>query len=152
MPAQGHLQTCPAQDGTSASPLKADIRASVHHVGYGPILLQKSVASDGCPSAVRLRAPGFDLPASTLYATLTLRDALNRIWRWPGDQRCEPPKVLGDGSKEQTRHGRLVVHAVEADRASGTNTGLDGAFRAAPGCRTGFLFRGVSPGGKLACA
>jgi hypothetical protein len=45
----------------------------------------------------------------------------------------EPPQVLGDGSKEQTRHGRLVVHAVEADRASGTNTGLDGAFRAAPG-------------------
>jgi hypothetical protein len=24
-------------------PLKADIRASGHHVGYGPILLQKSV-------------------------------------------------------------------------------------------------------------
>jgi hypothetical protein len=25
---QGHLQTCPAQDGVSASPPKADIRAS----------------------------------------------------------------------------------------------------------------------------
>ena len=32
----GHLQTCPAQDDMSASPLKADIRASGQHVRYWP--------------------------------------------------------------------------------------------------------------------
>ena len=36
MSATGHLQTCPAQDGMSASPLKADIRASGQQVRYGP--------------------------------------------------------------------------------------------------------------------
>ena len=46
-------------------------------------------------------APGFDLPGSTLFATLTLRDALNRIWRRAGDQQCEPPQVLGDGGKNK---------------------------------------------------
>jgi hypothetical protein len=35
-----------------------------------PILLQKSVASDECPSAVRLKTSGFDLPASTLSTQL----------------------------------------------------------------------------------
>ena len=34
------------------------------------------------------------------YATLTLRDALNRIWRRPGDQQCEAPQVLGDSENE----------------------------------------------------
>jgi hypothetical protein len=33
--ALGHLQTSPAQDGMSASPLKADIRASGQHIRYG---------------------------------------------------------------------------------------------------------------------
>ena len=33
--------------------------------------------------------------------TLTLRDALNRIWRWPGDQFGEPSKVLSDGGKNK---------------------------------------------------
>jgi hypothetical protein len=41
--------------------------------GYGiprqvrsvPILLQKLVVSDGCPSVIRLRATGFELPALT---------------------------------------------------------------------------------------
>jgi hypothetical protein len=33
---QGHLQTCPAQDGVSASPLKADNRARGQHARYGP--------------------------------------------------------------------------------------------------------------------
>jgi len=32
MSASGHLQTCPAQDGMSASALKADIRASGQQV------------------------------------------------------------------------------------------------------------------------
>jgi hypothetical protein len=32
----GHLQTSPAQDGMSASLLKADIRANSQHVRYGP--------------------------------------------------------------------------------------------------------------------
>jgi hypothetical protein len=36
MTALGHLQTCPAQEGMSASPLKADIRASGQHVRCGP--------------------------------------------------------------------------------------------------------------------
>src|SRR4030095_4467182 len=37
MSAPGHLQTCPAQDGTSASPLKADIATTTWNVGYGPL-------------------------------------------------------------------------------------------------------------------
>jgi hypothetical protein len=36
MSALGHLQTWPAQDGMSASPLKADIAATTWNVGYGP--------------------------------------------------------------------------------------------------------------------
>jgi hypothetical protein len=32
MSVPGHLQTCPAQDGMSASPLKADIGSSGKHV------------------------------------------------------------------------------------------------------------------------
>ena len=63
------------------------------------------VAKVGCggwmPSTVRLRATGFDLPALTLYATITLRDALNRIWRRPGDERCKPPQVLSDGGQNK---------------------------------------------------
>ena len=39
-------------------------------VGFVPILLQKSVASDGCPSAISLRAAGFDPPALTLSTQL----------------------------------------------------------------------------------
>jgi hypothetical protein len=41
-----------------------------------PILLQKSVAADG-PSAISLRAAGFDLPALTLSAQLQ-RYAMHR--------------------------------------------------------------------------
>ena len=37
MSASGHLQTCPAQDGMSASPLKADIATTARNVGYWPI-------------------------------------------------------------------------------------------------------------------
>jgi hypothetical protein len=33
MSALGHLQTCPAQDGISASPLKADIAVTTRNVG-----------------------------------------------------------------------------------------------------------------------
>ena len=36
MSAKGHLQTCVAQDGMSASPLKADIATTTRNVGYGP--------------------------------------------------------------------------------------------------------------------
>src|SRR5262245_17173764 len=34
--AMGHLQTCPAQNGMSASLLKADITTTTRNVGYGP--------------------------------------------------------------------------------------------------------------------
>jgi hypothetical protein len=34
MSALGHLQTCPAQDGMSASPLKADVATTTWNVGY----------------------------------------------------------------------------------------------------------------------
>jgi hypothetical protein len=40
----GHLQTCPAQNGMSASPLKADIAASGQHIRYGPF-------ADSCTAA-----------------------------------------------------------------------------------------------------
>jgi hypothetical protein len=33
----GRLQTCPAQDGMSASPLKADIATTNRNVGYGAV-------------------------------------------------------------------------------------------------------------------
>src|SRR5258708_39494802 len=36
-----------------------------------------------------------------VYATLTLRDALKRIWRRPGDQFGEPSQVLGDGGQNK---------------------------------------------------
>src|SRR5258708_25312134 len=36
-----------------------------------------------------------------VYATLTLRDALKRIWRGPGDQFGEPSQVLGDGGQNK---------------------------------------------------
>jgi hypothetical protein len=35
------------------------------------------------------------------YATLTLRDALNSIWRRAGDQFGEPSQVLGDGGQNK---------------------------------------------------
>jgi hypothetical protein len=28
-------------------------------------------------------------------------DALSRIWRWSGDQRCEPPQILSDGGENE---------------------------------------------------
>jgi hypothetical protein len=36
MSAPGHSETFPAQDGMSASPLKADIATTTRNVGYGP--------------------------------------------------------------------------------------------------------------------
>ena len=36
-----------------------------------------------------------------VYATLTLRDALNGIWRRPGDQFGKPSQVLGDGGQNE---------------------------------------------------
>jgi hypothetical protein len=39
---QGHLQTYPAQDGVSASPLKADIANATCNVGYGPRLCENA--------------------------------------------------------------------------------------------------------------
>src|ERR1700726_2263190 len=56
---------------------KADSSQTSRHVRKVPILLQKSVASDGCPSAILLRAAGFDLPALTLSTQLQ-RYAMHR--------------------------------------------------------------------------
>ena len=58
--------------------------------------------TDGCRSAISLRAAGFDPPALTL-STQPPRYAIHRApsgWR-PGDQRCEPPQVLGDGGQNK---------------------------------------------------
>jgi hypothetical protein len=69
---------------------------------FGPILLQKSVVTDGCWPVVSLTAIGFvrRLPGA-LYATLTLRNA-RRMSGWRSrNQRREPPQVLGDGSKDK---------------------------------------------------
>jgi hypothetical protein len=91
----------------SGLPSKADIARYSRHVSKVPILLQKSVASvDSCQSVSQSvsqsRAPGFDSAGlDALYATITLRDALNRIWWRPGGQRCEPPQILGDGSENK---------------------------------------------------
>jgi hypothetical protein len=41
------------------------------HVRYRQILLQKSVARDGCSSVIRPMAPGFDLPVLTLSKQLS---------------------------------------------------------------------------------
>lgn len=79
-------------------PAAPEYAASAHNLrqigfcGYVPILLEKSVATNGCPPAVRLRATGFDLPAlDALYATPMLRNAYE-VSRWsPGHQCCEPP-------------------------------------------------------------
>jgi len=30
-----------------------------------------------------------------------LDDALTRIWRWSGDERCQPPQILGDGGENE---------------------------------------------------
>ena len=43
--------------------MKSDVR-------YWQIVLRKSVTADGCPSAIRLLATGFDLPALTLVTQL----------------------------------------------------------------------------------
>lgn len=84
----------------------------------GPILLQKSVASDGCPSAVRLRAPGFDLPASTL-----LRNSYSTRCTEPDMAAAGRPAMRGAAGsgrqRERTRPGRLAGPAVEAVRAAG---------------------------------
>jgi hypothetical protein len=72
------------------------------HFRIWQILLQKSAAPDGCPSVIRLRATGFDLPALTLFTQLSrYAIALSRIWRRPGDQRCESSQVLGNGGKNK---------------------------------------------------
>src|SRR5205823_10958752 len=71
------------------------------HVSKVPILLQKSVETDGCWPVVSLTAIGFvrRLPGA-LYATLTLRNT-RRMSGWRSrNQRREPPQVLGDGSKD----------------------------------------------------
>ena len=71
-------------------------------VRSAPILLQKSVETDGCWPVVSLTAIGFvrRLPGA-LYATLTLRST-RRMSGWRSrNQRREPPQVLGDGSKDK---------------------------------------------------
>jgi hypothetical protein len=37
----------------------------------------------------------------TLTLARALDDALSRIWRWSGDQRCEPPQILSDGGENE---------------------------------------------------
>jgi hypothetical protein len=41
------LQTCPAQDGISASPLKADIPSAMCNVSYGPEAVVKDARAIG---------------------------------------------------------------------------------------------------------
>jgi hypothetical protein len=43
----GHLQTFPAQDGMSASPLKADIATTTRNVGYGDLRAESHDNEDG---------------------------------------------------------------------------------------------------------
>ena len=44
----GHLQTCPVQDGMSASPLKADIATTTWNVGYKqPCAVEPRILTDG---------------------------------------------------------------------------------------------------------
>src|SRR5262245_9904827 len=48
MSAWGHLQTCPAQEGMSASPPRADIPNAMWNVSYGP-------RTDSCIAANSIR-------------------------------------------------------------------------------------------------
>jgi len=50
-----------------------------------------------------------------LYATSTLRSALDQIWRRPGNQGREPAQVLGDGGKN-----KLVLGASRAPQSKPT--------------------------------
>lgn len=62
--------------------------------------------------------------------TRTLRHAPILSGWWTSDQRRESPQVLsGRWQQEQTRPGRLVVHADEADRASGHASSVRTASR-----------------------
>jgi hypothetical protein len=78
-----------------------DLTVAQVDVRFVPILLQKSVVTDGCWSAVSLTRTGFGAPAPTLskqllrYATQRMSGGRSR------NQRCEPPQVLGDGSKDK---------------------------------------------------
>ena len=86
----------------SAFHSEAAIARQISHVRKVPILLQKSVETDGCWPVVSLTAIGFvrRLPGA-LYATLTLRNT-RRMSGWRSrNQRREPPQVLGDGSKDK---------------------------------------------------
>src|SRR5438477_1494567 len=88
--------------GQSALPSRTDIIRLAYQVRKVPILLQKSVETDGCWPVVSLTAIGFvrRLPGA-LYATLTLRNT-RRMSGWRSrNQRREPPQVLGDGSKDK---------------------------------------------------
>ncbi len=55
----------------------AESSRTSRHVQKVPILLQKSVAADGCPLAIRLRAAGFDLP-TLMRSTQLQRYAMHR--------------------------------------------------------------------------
>ena len=82
-------------------------------VAYWQILLQKSAAADG-RSATCEERPALIHRRCALYATPTLRDALNPGgWR-PRDQRCEPSQVLSDG-----KH-KLILGAMWATQSQST--------------------------------
>ena len=46
-----------------------------------------------------MEAGSFALDPDALQRALD--DALSRKWRWSGDERCEPPEILGDGSENE---------------------------------------------------
>ena len=56
---------------------EADMRGALGHVRFGPIVLRKSVAAGGFPSAIRLLTTGFDLPSLTQVTQLP-RYAMHR--------------------------------------------------------------------------
>ena len=92
-----------AESQVDQSPLRVDFVAKLGYIRR--MLVSHAAGGD------RLWCAGLD----ALYATLTLRDALNRTWRRTGDQRCEPPQVLGDG-----RENKLVLGASRATQSKPT--------------------------------
>jgi hypothetical protein len=98
----GHSRRFGRLPVASGLPRTSDIIKSTRHVSKVPILLQKSVVTDGCWLVVSLTAIGFVRRLlGALYATLTLRNT-RRMSGWRSrNQRREPPQVLGDGSKDK---------------------------------------------------
>ena len=68
---------------------------------FVPILLQKSAVTDDIVRPFQLGRRGLVPDPDALYATFTLRSTESLSGWWSSDQRCEPPQVLGDGSKDK---------------------------------------------------